>query len=486
MNMEKMTDLEPKIVWHYFDEICKIPHPSGKEEKIIEYIVNFGKSKGLETQTDEVGNILIRKAATPGLEHLTPIVLQSHMDMVCEKNQGTQHDFSKDPIQAVVEGDWLRAPETTLGADDGIGVAAQLAILADDSIQHGPIECLFTVEEETGLTGALNLKAGIIKARRLINLDSEEDGVYCIGCAGGIGTIATFHYTQEPAQENLFFFEVKVKGLQGGHSGEDIEKERGNSIKILNRFLWNLNKETPVLLHSIDGGNLHNAIPREASAIAAVEFSQKERVRVLLNLFVAEIEKELPSEKDFHMELQSHEKMETVIDKETTLRLLNALYACPHGVIGMSRDIPGLVETSTNLASIKMNPAKKTIIVGTSQRSSVESKKHDIKNQVGSVFTLAGADVAYGDGYPGWKPNMSSKVKEIVGQSYQKLFKESPRFEAIHAGLECGLILEKYPDMDMISIGPTIIGNHAPGEKISISTVKKFWDLLLDVLISEK
>lgn len=481
-----MTELEPKIVWQYFNEICKIPHPSGKEEQIINYIVNFGKSLGLETITDEVGNILIRKAATPGLEHLTPVVLQSHMDMVCEKNNGTVHDFSKDPIKSVVEGDWLKANDTTLGADDGIGVAAQLAILADDKIQHGPIECLFTVEEETGLTGALNLKAGIIKARRLINLDSEEDAVYCIGCAGGIGTIATFNYKKESAKGNLFFFEVKVKGLLGGHSGEDIEKERGNSIKILNRFLWTLNQKTPVYLQSIDGGNLHNAIPREASAIAAVEFPQKEQVRVLLNLFISEIEKELPSEKDFCMELQSCDKAETIIDKETTDKLLNALYACPHGVIGMSRDIPGLVETSTNLASIKMKADDNTIIVGTSQRSSVESKKHDIKNQVGSVFALAGADVKYGDGYPGWKPNMNSKVKELVDQSYRKLFKGSPRFEAIHAGLECGLILEKYPDMDMISVGPTIIGNHAPGEKIQISTVQKFWDLLLDVLVAEK
>lgn len=481
-----MTELEPRIVWQYFNEICKIPHPSGKEEQIINYIVNFGKSLGLETITDEVGNILIRKAATPGLEHLTPVVLQSHMDMVCEKNNGTVHDFSKDPIKSVVEGDWLKANDTTLGADDGIGVAAQLAILADDKIQHGPIECLFTVEEETGLTGALNLKAGIIKARRLINLDSEEDAVYCIGCAGGIGTIATFNYKKVSAKGNLFFFEVKVKGLLGGHSGEDIEKERGNSIKILNRFLWTLNQKTPVYLQSIDGGNLHNAIPREASAIAAVDFPQKEQVRILLNLFISEIEKELPSEKDFCMELQSCDKADTIIDKETTDKLLNALYACPHGVIGMSRDIPGLVETSTNLASIKMKADDNTIIVGTSQRSSVESKKHDIKNQVGSVFALAGADVKYGDGYPGWKPNMNSKVKELVDQSYRKLFKDSPRFEAIHAGLECGLILEKYPDMDMISVGPTIIGNHAPGEKIQISTVQKFWDLLLDVLVAEK
>lgn len=483
--MKKMTELEPKIVWHYFDEICKIPHPSGKEEKIIDYIVNFGKSHGLETITDEVGNVLIRKGATPGCEHLTPVLLQSHIDMVCEKNNGTDHDFSKDPIQSVVEGDWLIAKETTLGADDGIGVAAQLAILGDDAIQHGPIECLFTVEEETGLTGALNLQPGIIKARRLINLDSEEDAVYCIGCAGGIGTVATFDYQPVEAKSNLFFFEVKVKGLWGGHSGEDIEKERGNSIKILNRFLYTLNQKTPVYLQSIDGGNLHNAIPREASAIAAVEFPQKEQVRVLLNIFISEIEQELPGEKEFCMELQSCEKAETIIDKATSDRLLNALYACPHGVIGMSRDIIGLVETSTNLASVKMNADEHKIIVGTSQRSSVESKKHDIKNQVGSVFALAGASVKFGDGYPGWKPNMQSKVKEIVEQSYRKLFGGTPRFEAIHAGLECGLILEKYPDMDMISVGPTIIGNHAPGEKIQISTVEKFWKLLLDVLLAE-
>lgn len=481
-----MTELAPKSVWRYFDEICRIPHPSGREEQIIDYITGFGRAHGLETITDEVGNILIRKPASRGAEHLPPVVLQSHIDMVCEKNNGTVHNFSKDPIQTVVEGDWLIAKETTMGADDGIGVAAQLAILADDSIPHGPIECLFTVEEETGLTGALNLKGGLIQGRRLVNLDSEEDGVYCIGCAGGIGTVASFDYEKSAAEENLFFFEVKVKGLLGGHSGEDIEKERGNSIKILNRFLWTLNRETPVFLKSIGGGNLHNAIPREASAVAAVGFAMKERVRILFNLFVNEIEAELPGERGLRMELESCDRASTLIDKGTTDRLLNALYACPHGVVGMSRDIEGLVETSTNLASIKMDAASGKIIVGTSQRSSVESRKHDIKNQVGSVFALAGASVQYGDGYPGWKPNMESEVKGVVERSYKRLFNESPRFEAIHAGLECGLILEKYPDMDMISIGPTIIGNHAPGEKIQISTVRKFWELLLEILSSEK
>ena len=483
--MDKITDLEPKILWHYFNEICNIPHPSGKEDKMVAYLEKFGKEHRLETVVDEAKNVLIRKGATAGMEDRKPIVFQSHIDMVCEKNNDTQHDFDKDPIDTYIDGDWVMARGTTLGADDGIGAAAQLAILASDNIKHGPIECLFTVEEETGLTGALSLKAGMINARRLINLDSEDDGIFCIGCAGGVGTIATFKYKEEKTPEHLFFFEIKVKGLLGGHSGEDIEKERGNSIKILDRYLWNLNKKTKVYLSKIEGGNLHNAIPREASAIAAVDFAKKEEVRVYLNIFTKEIEDELPTEMNFHIELDSCDKADKIFDASTTEHLLNALYACPHGVIGMSREIESLVETSTNLASIKTT-ADHTIIVGTSQRSSVESKKHDIKNQVASVFLLAGADVAHGDGYPGWKPNLDSKVKDLVVKSYKKLFHQEPVVQAIHAGLECGLILEKYPDMDMISIGPTIIGNHAPGEKMSISTVDKFWKHLIDILASEE
>jgi len=482
--MNKITDLEPKILWHYFNEILNIPRPSGKEEKMVEFLVDFGKKHHLETIVDEAKNVLIRKGATPGMENKESILLQSHIDMVCEKNNDTKHDFEKDPIEAYIDGDWVKARGTTLGADDGIGVAAQLAILASDNIKHGPIECLFTVEEETGLTGALSLKPGVLKSKRLINLDSEDDGVFCIGCAGGVGSIITFEYKETAAPAHLFFFEVKVKGLLGGHSGEDINKDRGNSIKILNRYLWNLNKKTKVYLADIQGGNLHNAIPREASAIVGVDFSMKEQVRIELNHFIKEIEDEYPNEKDFKMDLESCDKPQTVFDEATTFHLLNALYACPHGVAGMSKEIKGLVETSTNLASIKTTK-EHTIIIGTSQRSSVESKKHDIKNQVASTFLLANAKVEHGDGYPGWKPNMNSNLNDLTVKSYKKLFHQEPVVQAIHAGLECGLILEKYPDMDMISIGPTIKGNHAPGEMMNIPTVEKFWKHLVDILENE-
>lgn len=451
---------------------------------MVEYLKSFAQSRGLECSEDSVHNVLIRKSATKGREHDEPIILQSHIDMVCENNNGVKHDFEKDPIEVYVDGSWVMAKETTLGADDGIGVAAQLAILNSSSVSHPALECLFTVEEETGLTGAINLKAGWLKGNRLVNLDSEDDGVFCIGCAGGIGTVAEFEFKEEKVENGLFFFNLAVNGLKGGHSGEDIEKERGNSIKILSRFLYRLSQEMNVRLANIFGGNLHNAIPREASALVGVDFDKKERVRVLLNTFVAEIEDELPSETDFKMELESAEPAPSIIDADTTQRLIRALCACPHGVIAMSRDIEGLVETSTNLASIKTEGRK--IVVGTSQRSSVESKKHEIKERVSCVFLLSGAKVTIGDGYPGWKPNLNSKIKDEVVDAYERLFGVKPVVQAIHAGLECGLILEKYPNMDMISIGPTIVGNHSPAEKMSIPTVEKFWKHLVEILATAK
>lgn len=479
--MNPITALQPEILWRYFDEICKIPHPSKKEQKIIEYLVDFGRIHKLETIVDSAGNVLIRKKATLGMEHAEPVVFQSHVDMVTEKNSDTTHDFDNDPIVAYVDGEWVKAKGTTLGADNGIGVAAQLALLASEDMPHGEIECLFTVDEETGLTGAKRLEPGIIRSKRLINLDSEEDGVFCIGCAGGVDAKAVLHYQTQETPPNLYFFTIQVKGLEGGHSGEDINKERGNAIKILTRYLWLLNKKYPVYISKIEGGNLHNAIPREALAVAAIPFAKKEEARVLLNILIQEIEKELPSEKNFRMELESDAETEQVISKEDSARLLNALYACVHGVVKMSREIDGLVETSTNLASVKMQQDNQILIV-TSQRSSVDSEKEDIKNQIEAVFSLAGMTVTHGDGYPGWKPNPHSPITQIVVDSYFRLFHEKPVIRAIHAGLECGLILEKYPQMDMISIGPTIIGNHSPAEKVNIRSVEKFWEHLKDIL----
>jgi len=479
--MKTITDLQPKMVWHYFDEICRIPHPSKKEQKMIEYLVDFGRTHRLETIVDDTGNVLIRKKAVPGMEKKASVVLQSHIDMVTEKNSDTVHDFDKDPIVPYIDGEWVKAKGTTLGADNGIGVAAQLALLASDDIPHGDIECLFTVEEETGLVGAKKFQRGVLQSNILINLDSGDGDHFCIGCAGGIDTVATFRYETQQAPEDYFFFRVKVQGLQGGHSGVDINKERGNAIKILARYLWTMNGRFPVYLQRIEGGNLHNAIPREASAVAAIPYCQKEEASVLLNVFIHDIESEIPWEKEFRIDLESKDTSEKVICKDTSDRLLNALYACPHGVIKNNLDIEGLPEISTNLASVKMRD-NNTIIVATSQRSPVESEKHDIKNQIKALFLLAGATVAHGDGYPGWKPNIHSNITKIVVDSYFRLFREQPVLHAIHAGLECGLFIEKYPDLDMISIGPVIIENHSPAEKVHIHSVEKFWGHLRDIL----
>ncbi len=475
-----IEELEPKELWSQFKKICDIPHPSGKEEQIGKFLQEFGQSLGLHTEVDEVGNVLIRKPASKGRENAPSVVLQAHMDMVCEKNAGTNHNFDTDPIKTIVDGDWLKAEGTTLGADDGIGVAAMLAVLSSKTIQHGPIECLITVDEERGLTGAQHVKANWIQSQTLINLDSEEDGRFCIGCAGGIDTVATFDIAKTQAPQGAFFLNINVKGLQGGHSGDDINKGRGNAIKILSRFLWNENKKFPLYIAEIAGGNLHNAIPREAHAQVCIPWEKKEEIRVDLNHYIATIESEYPTEKEFNMDIESMEATETVFDKVGTDKLITALYACPHGVIEMSKELENLPETSTNLASIKNIDGK--IVVATSQRSSVNSKKHDIKDRVEAVFSLTGAQVKHSDGYPGWKPNMNSKIKQLVADSYEKLFGEKPSVGAIHAGLECGLIVEKYPNMDMISIGPTIIGNHSPAERCEISTVQKHWKHLVYIL----
>ncbi len=466
--MNTITDLQPKLLWYYFDEICRIPHSSKKEQKLIEYLVDFGRTHYLETIVDATGNVLIRKKAVPGMEKKPSVVLQSHIDMVAEKNNDAAFDFDKDPIIPYIDGEWIKAKGTTLGADNGIGVAAQLALLASDDIPHGDIECLFTVEEETGLTGAKNFQTGILQSKILINLDSEEDGCFCIGCAGGIDTVAVFRYDEQQSPENLFFFSVKVSGLQGGHSGIEINRERGNAIKILARYLWTINKQFPVYLQSIDGGNQHNAIPREALAVVAVPFGKKEDVRILLNLFIHDLEGEIPSEKALRIDLDSENTAEKVIDKTCSDRLLSANI--------IPTDIRAVHEAYSDSDG-------NTIVVGTSQRSSVESEKHDIKNQIEALFLLAGAEVTHGDGYPGWKPNIHSSITKTVVDSYFHLFHKKPVVEAIHAGLECGLFLEKYPDLDMISIGPTILGNHSPAEKVHIHSVEKFWEHLAEVLL---
>lgn len=477
-----MKTLEPTLLWNYFHDITQIPRPSKKEEKVIAFLENFSKTHQLDYKKDKSGNILISKPATPGYEKSKTVILQAHMDMVCEKNSDVSFDFDADAIQYYIDGDWVKARGTTLGGDNGIGMAMMLAVLTSDELQHPAIECLFTVDEETGLTGAFALENNFLKGEVLINLDSEDDGVIFIGCAGGIDTTATLPYTEEPVPADYFAFKVSVKGLKGGHSGDDINKGLGNANKILNRYLWTVNKQTDLRLHSFDGGNLRNAIPREANALVSVPYSEKENVRVLLNQFIAEIELELSeTEPTIQITLESEQLPTTAVDKKTSDALLNALYACPHGVIAMSRDMPGLVETSTNLASIKMKPGN-NILITTSQRSSIESSKYDIANQVEAALTLAGATATHGDGYPGWKPNLKSDVLTIAQTAYKTLFTEAPGIRAIHAGLECGLFLEKYPHLDMISIGPQMYGVHSPDERLSISSTQKCWKWLVEIL----
>jgi len=480
--MKILSNLEPKVVWEYFEDICQIPRQSKKEEKIIQFLLDFGKANNLETKKDEIGNVLISKPGTPGKENIQTVVLQSHIDMVCEANEGTNHNFETDPIRPRIDGEWVKATETTLGADDGIGVAAQMAILTSTDIEHGPVECLFTVDEETGLSGAFALQSSFFEGKILINLDSEDEGELFIGCAGGIDTLATFDYDEEAIPENHIGIKITVKGLNGGHSGDEIDKGLGNSLKIMNRFLWNASNEIDLRIGDFDGGKARNAIPREAFAHITIHKHEKDALMDLFNEYAPAVKNELAvTEPKLELEIQEADLPKFVIDEDTQFALLNALYACPHGVFAMSMDIEGLVETSTNLASIKFIEDNQ-IFITTSQRSSIETAKYDIASKVESVFRLAGATVKHGDGYPGWKPNTNSEIMKITEKSYEKLFGVKPIVRAIHAGLECGLFLEKYPYLDMISFGPTIKGAHTPEERINIETNQKFWDLLLDVL----
>lgn len=479
--MDKKT-LEPVEVFRFFDEICQVPRPSKHEEKIIAYLKAFGEKHQLETKVDDCGNVLIKKPATPGYENKQTVVLQSHMDMVCEKNADVEHDFMTDPIQTYVDGDWMRAKGTTLGADNGIGVATELAILAADNIEHGPIECLFTIDEETGLTGAFALKEGFMNADVLINLDSEDEGELFIGCAGGVDTTAKFAYETEEIAQDYFCFRVDVKGLVGGHSGDDINKNRANANKLLTRFLLQAMNKYPLHLCEIKGGNLRNAIPREAYAVCAVPAKEKESVRIDLNLFAADVEAEYAeTEPQMHLSLQSTDARTEAINSKVAKQLLLALQGVFHGVFAMSQDIPNFVETSTNLASIKMEEPN-TITIQTSQRSSINSAKENVRATVASTFELAGAQVSSGEGYPGWKPNPESPIVDVAVEAYKRLFGVDPKVKAIHAGLECGLFLEKYPSLDMVSFGPTLRGVHSPDERMLIPTVDKFWKHLLEVL----
>ena len=485
-----IQELQPKEVFSIFHEITQVPRPSKREGKIIEWLKAFAVKHNLEHTVDEAGNIIMRKPATPGYEDKPGVILQAHMDMVCEKNNDTVHDFDNDPIHTYIDGDFIKAQGTTLGADNGIGMALMLAAITSDTLKHPALECLFTVDEETGLTGAFRLQDGCLQGKQLINLDSEDDGQVFIGCAGGIDTLAKMHYEPIPSVEGearmqLYSLRIKVGGLMGGHSGDDINKGRGNANKILVRFLYQVMKSMDMHVAKLDGGNLRNAISREAEAVITIPIWCKEDIRVMLNHYIATIEQEIGDvEKDFTMSLETTETPDFYIPQEDSERLIQALYACPHGMTAMSKTMPGLIETSTNLASVKMKEDEKGAFVeiNTSQRSSIESKKHDIKQMVECALALACDEVTHGDGYPGWAPNPQSPLLEVTKKAYHDLFAAEPKVLAIHAGLECGLFLEKYPYLDMVSIGPQMFGVHSPQERLSIASTGKCWEWLKAIL----
>ncbi len=480
--MSEISSLEPRIVWEQFDAITKVPRPSKREAKIIEWLINFAKEHNLEYKRDKIGNVVIKASATPSFEDRPTVILQSHVDMVCEKNSDVEFDFERDAIRTRIVDGWVKADGTTLGADCGIGMAAALATLIDPAIEHGAIEALFTVDEETGLTGAFELEDGMLDGKLLINLDSEDDGELFIGCAGGIDTVATFNYQEVSSPLSYSFFRVDVSDLQGGHSGDDINKGRVNSNKTVARLLWEGANSYELRLCYFDGGNLRNAIPRETYAIFGIPKHLCDEFLKRYQLFAADMYSEFAlREPNFKISLNEMPHIDTMIDIESQTALINALVGVPNGVIAMSAAVEGLVETSTNLASVKFADDKK-IVVTTSQRSSVESAKSYAMQMVESVFTLAGADVTHSDGYPGWAPNPNSQLLKLTAESYRTLFGQEPLVRAVHAGLECGLFLEKYPELDMISFGPTIRGVHSPDERLEIATVDKFWKLLLDIL----
>lgn len=475
-------ELKPARVFEQFAKINAIPRPSKREEKMIEFLKTFGESHGLETKVDEVGNVLIKKPATPGYESRPTVILQSHMDMVCEKLVDVDFDFDNDPIQTYVDGEWMKAKGTTLGADDGIGCAIELALLDSDDIEHGPLECVFTRDEETGLSGAEGMKAGFMTGDMLINLDSEDEGQIFVSCAGGRNTTATFTFKKEEAPDGLFFLRASVKGLIGGHSGDDINKKRANSIKILARFLYKVQEKYGLSLASFNAGKLHNAIPRDGVVVFGVENSVKENVKADWNIFVSEVEEEFHvTEKTMQFVMESTEA-EAVIPKETATRLIQSLQAVDNGVFAMCQDeeIAWLVETSNNVASVETTET--TVKIVASQRSNVMSNLDNQAATIKAVFQLAGADVVQGEGYPAWKMRADSKLTALAVETYRSLFKKDPQVLGIHAGLECGLFSEKYPNLDMVSFGPTLRGVHSPDERLHIPTVEMVWNHLLEIL----
>ena len=481
--MSVIDNLEPKLLWKEFEEISKIPRCSKHEEKIREYLLDFAKQHDLKSKTDKTGNVVISKPASSGMEGKPTVILQSHMDMVCEKNSDVDHDFTKDPIKFKLNGDILTADGTTLGADDGIGVATTLAILEDNTLKHGPIEGLFTVDEETGLTGAFALESDMLTGKIMLNIDSEDFGVITVGCAGGGDSKIKLPLKTQPIGKDMENILIKISGLRGGHSGVDAHEQRGNAIKLLARMLWKTSQNYDFCLADIKGGDKHNAIPREAYAKVSIDKADKSKFISDLKSEEKDILGEIkPIDPNFKMDVEDIEKPDKVLDKNSQNNLLNLLHGLPHGVDKMSYDISGLVETSTNLATVILDG--NSAIMGLSSRSSIASALQDFRDRIHAIANLSGATVSEETPYPGWKPNLDSKLLKQSKKIFKEMYGKDPSVEAIHAGLECGIIGEKFPGMDMISIGPTIKYPHSPEEQVHVSTVDKFYDFTLKIIES--
>ncbi len=476
-----ISELDPKVLWKHFYSLTQIPRPSKKEGKIIQFMREFGENLGLETIVDEVGNVIIKKPATTGMENRKTVILQGHLDIVPQKNSDKTFDFETDPIKPFIDDGWVTADGTTLGADNGMGVAAAMAILESDDLQHGPVEALFTIDEETGMTGAFGLKAGILNGDILINMDSEDEGELYVGCAGGTNGNMKITFTEENVPNGHKAFKLELSGLKGGHSGIDIPLEKGNSNKLLNRYMWHAAKKHGLRIGEIDGGSLRNAIPRESFAIVTVPAASEKEFLECVKEYEKIFKNEFSSiDPDLKLEAKPAEMPESVMDKVSQEKLLNTIYACPNGVVRMSTDMEGLVETSTNLAVIKLEGNE--VKIQCLMRSSVDTAKEDLKNIFTSVFEPAGVEIVFDGEYQGWKPNMDSSILKIMQDVYNKKFGKVPEIKAIHAGLECGILGGVYPNLDMISFGPTIRFPHSPDEKVNIETVAKFWEFLLETL----
>ena len=476
-----IKDLKPQRVWNHFYSLTQIPRPSKKEEKAVLFLEKFGKDLGLETIKDELGNIIIRKPASPGMENRKGIIFQAHIDMVPQKNSDKVHDFEKDPIEPRIVDGWVYGTGTTLGADNGLGIAVAMAVLEDKDMVHGPVEALFTIDEEAGMNGARGLKPGLLKGDILINLDSEDEGELYVGCAGGLDANVTFNYTEEKTPSGMEGYKLSITGLKGGHSGMDIALGRGNANKCMVRVLLPLMKDLGARLASVDGGSLRNAIPREAFATLAIPTQNVAAAQKVVAQHLADIKNELVAhEPDVKITLDKCDAPTTLIDEKTGMNLVKAVYVCPNGVERMSDAMPGLVETSNNLAIVKSENGK--IEVKNLMRSSVDSAKEILANSIVCGFELAGAQVTLAGGYPGWKPNMDSDILKTMKSVYKNLYNKEAEVKAIHAGLECGILGGTYTNWDMISCGPTIRSPHSPDERVEIETVDKWWIYIVEVL----